>query len=59
MTEMGLSDAELATRAGLDRTTVHRMRTGRLVPKVPSAAAVAAALGIEPGRLIKRIEVRP
>ena len=40
------SDAELAARAGLDRTHVNQLKNGRAGPTVATALAVARALGV-------------
>jgi transcriptional regulator with XRE-family HTH domain len=42
----GWSDAELAARAGLDRTHVNQLKNGRARPTVATALAVARALGV-------------
>ena len=40
-----LTDAELATRAGISRAHLNRIRNGRVVPRVGTAIALASALG--------------
>ena len=44
-TRLGLSQAELARRAGLSRAGISALETGRLVPSTAAALALAAALG--------------
>jgi DNA-binding XRE family transcriptional regulator len=41
----GLTDAELGARAGVSRAQVNRIRNARVIPRVGSAMALAAALG--------------
>jgi transcriptional regulator with XRE-family HTH domain len=43
--ERGLSDLDLATRVGISRAQLNRIRNGRAVPRVATAIALAAALG--------------
>ena len=42
----GWTDAELAARAGLDRTHVNQVKNGRARPTVATALAIARALGV-------------
>jgi putative molybdopterin biosynthesis protein len=44
-TELGLTQAEVAERAGVSRTAVTAMEADRLVPSVAAAIAVAGVLG--------------
>jgi molybdate-binding protein/DNA-binding XRE family transcriptional regulator len=44
-TAVGLTQAELAERAGISRTAVTAIEGGRLVPSVAAALAIAEALG--------------
>jgi len=41
----GLSDAELARRAGLSRSQLNRIRNRRAIPRVRTAIALAASVG--------------
>lgn len=41
----GLSDAELASRVGISRAQLNRIRNGRAIPRVATAIALASALG--------------
>jgi len=41
----GLSDIDIARRAGLTRAQLNRIRNGHVVPMVRTALALAAALG--------------
>lgn len=43
-TELGLTQAEVAERAGVSRTAVTAMEADRLVPSVAAAIAVAGVL---------------
>jgi transcriptional regulator with XRE-family HTH domain len=40
-----LSDAKVATRAGVSRAQVNRIRNARVIPRVGTAIALAAAIG--------------
>lgn len=42
---LGLSDAEIAARAGMTRSHLNRIRNGRAVPRLDSALALARILG--------------
>jgi len=42
----GWTDAELATRAGLDRAHVNQVKNARALPTVATALAIARALGV-------------
>jgi putative transcriptional regulator len=42
----GLTQAELAERAGITRRSVNAIETGRMVPSVKLALALARALGV-------------
>lgn len=42
----GWTDAELAARAGLDRTHVNQIKNGRVSPTVATALALARALDV-------------
>lgn len=44
--ERGWSQAELAARAGVSRPAISALETGRLVPSVASALAIARVLGV-------------
>lgn len=44
---LGWSATDLAQRSGVDRGTVHRMRTGRRAPLPVTVAALAQALSID------------
>lgn len=46
-----LSQEEVAARAGLQPETISRLENGRLSPTLTSVAALAKALGVEPGDL--------
>jgi DNA-binding XRE family transcriptional regulator len=40
-----LTDAELAVRAGISPAQLNRIRNGRVIPRLPTAIAIARALG--------------
>lgn len=46
-----LSQAELATAAGISRTTIARIETGEIVPYPRTVRKLAEALGVEPAEL--------
>jgi transcriptional regulator with XRE-family HTH domain len=47
----GLTMADLARRAGLSRQAVRQYERGGMCPKAGRLSRLAAALGVEPGRL--------
>ena len=56
----GWTDAQLATRAGLDRAHVNQVKNGRTLPTIGTALAIARALNLAvttvfpPGRPTRR-----
>jgi len=46
LADRGWTDAELATRAGLDRAHVNQVKNGRALPTVATALRLAQALGV-------------
>lgn len=54
MRARGLSNAALAALADVDRSTVFRIRTGRVVPSLPVARRIADALHVDVARFISR-----
>lgn len=46
--DAGLTQAELADRAGLSRMTVQKMESGTLDPRLSTLLEMARALGLEP-----------
>ena len=48
----GLTQVELADRAGLERKAVNRLEAGLHWPPIPNLIALADALGVPPGDLI-------
>jgi len=53
---IGLSQEELADRAGLHRTFISQVERGLKSPSLNSLAAIAAALGLKLHKLLKDIE---
>lgn len=51
-TRQGVSQATLAARVGVARTTVCRWEAGERLPSVEALVRLAAALGVAPGRLL-------
>jgi DNA-binding XRE family transcriptional regulator len=49
--EAGLTQGELAARAGVSRQLVGAVEAGRHLPRVDAGLALAAALGVDPRRL--------
>lgn len=52
LTERGLSAAQLARRAGVDKHTIGRWAAGRTTPQADTAARVAAALDVPVNQLL-------
>lgn len=50
--ERGLTQEELAVRAGLSQSHVSEHETGARVPKLPTLFRIARALDVEPGELL-------
>ncbi len=48
-----LSQAELATAAGISRTTIARIELGEIVPYPRTVRKLAEALGVEPTDLMR------
>ncbi len=48
-----LSQAALATKAGLSREYVNRIEAGRYDPPLSTLNALAEALGVKPARLLE------
>lgn len=48
----GLSVAELATAAGVTKTTVYRIEAGTHAPQMSTARALAAALGVTADQIV-------
>ena len=55
----GLTQAELARRAGVHRNSINRVERGLASPRAALLAAVARALGIPPARLWERPPAGP
>lgn len=53
--EAGLTQAELALRAGVSRQLVGAVESGRHLPRVDAAMALASALGVEVGTLFSPV----
>jgi transcriptional regulator with XRE-family HTH domain len=51
--ELGISQAELATRAGVDKGTISRLETGHSWPWATKRALIEKALGLNPGQLAR------
>jgi transcriptional regulator with XRE-family HTH domain len=47
----GLADEALAVRAGISRSHLNRIKNGRAIPRVGTAIAIAAALGVPVAQL--------
>lgn len=54
--EKGLSQEELADRAGLHRTYISQVERGLKSPSLRSLEQIANALGVTPSILLKRME---
>ncbi len=54
--ENGLSQEELADRAGLHRTYISQVERGLKSPSLRSLEQIAQALGLPPSALLKRME---
>ena len=53
-TEKGLSQEELALRAGIDRTYISSLERGVYSATVTMVGKIADVLGVEPAELLKR-----
>jgi transcriptional regulator with XRE-family HTH domain len=51
--QRGLTQAALATEAGLYRITIAKIEGGQFVPSLPALARIAKALKTEPWKLLK------
>lgn len=51
--ELGISQAELAERAGVDKGTISRLETGHSWPWATKRALIEKALGLTPGQLAR------
>ncbi len=54
--ENGLSQEELADRAGLHRTYISQVERGLKSPSLRSLEQIAQALGVPPSALLRRME---
>lgn len=45
--ERGLTQQDLARKVGLVRQTISHIECGRILPSVPTAQAIARALGLD------------
>lgn len=50
----GISQEELALRAGLDRTYISLLERGRRQPTLTTLFALAGILGVSPGTMVAR-----
>ena len=55
--EKGLSQEELADRAGLHRTYISQVERGLKSPSLRSLEQIARALGVSPSAILGRMEV--
>jgi transcriptional regulator with XRE-family HTH domain len=55
----GLSQEETATRASLHRTAVSYIERGTRIPRIDTAAKLAAVVGVDPGDLFDGIVWEP
>lgn len=51
--DAGLTQEQVAERAGLHRTYPGFVETGRMTPSLEAVVRIAEALGIDPGELVK------
>jgi transcriptional regulator with XRE-family HTH domain len=54
--KLGLSQEELADRAGIHRTYVSQLERGIKSPTLAVLIKIARALGIKPSRLVRSVE---
>lgn len=50
---MGVTQEALSVMAGLHRGTVNLLEGGHRSPRLPTIVALAEALGVDPGELVK------
>jgi transcriptional regulator with XRE-family HTH domain len=55
----GLSQEETAMRASLHRTAVSYIERGTRIPRIDTAAKLAAVVGVDPGDLFDGISWKP
>jgi transcriptional regulator with XRE-family HTH domain len=55
----GLNQAELASRAGLDRAHVSILEHAGRHPQIDTVVKLAGALGVEPGELLRGMTWKP
>lgn len=58
MCQQGFSQAELARRSGLSKSSVSRYLSGERTPGAPAALALSRALGVSLGELLETFEIR-
>lgn len=51
-TKQGLSQLDLATKAGIDRKTVNRIECGHFSPSLDTLVRLSAVLAIKPAKLL-------
>lgn len=54
--ERGITQEELAFRAGVDRTFIYRIERGIRQPTISTIIGLAQALGISSGDLVSQVE---
>jgi transcriptional regulator with XRE-family HTH domain len=57
--ESGLSQEELADRAGLHRTAISLLEVGKRAPRIVTLVVIAGVLEVPPGHLLDGIYWRP
>ena len=55
--EKGVSQTDLATKIGLDRSELNRLVNGKRAPRPREAAALIEALGVDPDRFLKGLDL--
>jgi transcriptional regulator with XRE-family HTH domain len=58
-TERGLSQDELAARAGLDRNYIGMIERGERNPAIVNVVKIAEALDVPPSELFRLFDTRP
>lgn len=55
----GMTQLELAMRAGVDAAEISRLEQGRRDPKITTVVRLAAGLGVDAGELVRDLRLRP
>jgi transcriptional regulator with XRE-family HTH domain len=57
-TDVGMTQDDLAEKAGYSRETISRLENGRKTPTLSTVFDLAQSLGVAPSDLVRRVERR-